>query len=129
MRLCCPAAEDRHGDEGDAEMPLTDALMKSRHGDWNLVPYLRNGVRGGSRCLRRLPVSIHPRTESGPSPDLLPSQEWTNCGTGQLVTSSGAGERPPSSTSSPPLERDPECQSYCLLSQISDLYVAWHLPT
>jgi hypothetical protein len=32
-----------------------------RHGDWNLVPSLRTGVRGGSRCLRRshrLSVSV-----------------------------------------------------------------------
>jgi hypothetical protein len=28
-------------------------LLASRHGDWNLVPPPRTGVRGGSRCLMR----------------------------------------------------------------------------
>ena len=35
---------------------LVDQRLVPRcpHGDWNLVPSLRNGVRGGSRSLRRI---------------------------------------------------------------------------
>ena len=32
----------------------TGIILICRHGDWNLVPSLRTGVRGGSRRLRRI---------------------------------------------------------------------------
>jgi len=36
---------------------LNDAcVLVSRHGDWNLVPCRRAGVRGGSRSLGRLRI-------------------------------------------------------------------------
>jgi hypothetical protein len=41
------------GTRGEGRRSGRGLVMICRHDDWNLVPSLRTGVRGGSRCLRR----------------------------------------------------------------------------